>query len=88
MAVTGSPSWWGERFLGRPADDDLWVLADPAVIYRELREQVGFLAARLAAEGINSGSSVALCMHSAAATVTRACSALSPADQNRRGRRA
>ncbi|TCO59347.1 class I adenylate-forming enzyme family protein [Actinocrispum wychmicini] len=60
MAVTGSRSWWGERLLGRRHDDDLWVLADPAVTYGELREQVRLLAARLAAEGIGSGSSVAL----------------------------
>ncbi|MFE7275835.1 class I adenylate-forming enzyme family protein [Streptomyces sp. NPDC057623] len=62
MAVIGAPSWWGETFLGRRHDDDVWALADRAVTYRELREHVGFLAARLAAAGIGSGSSVALCM--------------------------
>lgn len=62
MAVIGAPSWWGETFLERRHHDDVWALADRAVTYGELREHVGFQAAKLAAEGIGSGSSVALCM--------------------------
>lgn len=61
-AVTGSPSWWGERLLDPWHDDDVWVLVDRAVTYGELREQVGLLVTQLANEGIGCGSSVALCM--------------------------
>jgi acyl-coenzyme A synthetase/AMP-(fatty) acid ligase/acyl carrier protein len=61
-AAVDSPSWWGERLLGRRDDDDVWVLADRAVTYRELRKQVGVVATRLAAEGVGYGSSVALRM--------------------------
>lgn len=62
MAVTGSPSWWGERLLERWPDDDVWALAGSAVTYGELREHVRRLAARLAAEGVGTGSSLALCL--------------------------
>ncbi|MEU4565458.1 class I adenylate-forming enzyme family protein [Micromonospora sp. NPDC023956] len=62
MAAGGAPSWWGERLLRRWPDDDVWVLADRAVTYGELREQVRSLAATLAAEGVGRGSSVALRM--------------------------
>jgi acyl-coenzyme A synthetase/AMP-(fatty) acid ligase/acyl carrier protein len=62
VAVSGSPSWWGERLLGWQHDDDVWLLADRAITYGELREQVGLLATRLAVAGIGYGSSVALCM--------------------------
>ncbi|MEU5191587.1 class I adenylate-forming enzyme family protein [Streptomyces klenkii] len=62
MAIIGSPSWWGEGLLERQHDDDVWTLADRAVVYGELREHVGFLASRMAAEGIGRGSSVALRM--------------------------
>lgn len=61
-AGTGSPSWWGERLVGWQHDDDIWVMADRAVTYGKLREQVGLLATTLAAEGIGCGSSVALLM--------------------------
>lgn len=62
VAVAGSPSWWGEGLLGWQRDDDAWALVDRAVTYGELREHVGLLTARLAAEGIGRGSSVALRM--------------------------
>ncbi|MFD7617939.1 class I adenylate-forming enzyme family protein, partial [Streptomyces sp. NPDC059802] len=62
MGSIGSASWWGEGLTERQHDDDVWALADRAVTYGELREQIGFLAARLTAEGVGQGSSVALCM--------------------------
>ncbi|GAA1935338.1 AMP-binding protein [Kitasatospora viridis] len=57
-----APSWWGEQVLGRRPDEDVWALAERAISYGELRERVGALAVRLAAEGVGDGSSVALCM--------------------------
>ncbi|MDX3638427.1 class I adenylate-forming enzyme family protein [Streptomyces sp. MB09-02B] len=62
MGPAGSVSWWGEELLERSHDDALWAVADRAVTYRELRAQVASMAARLTAEGIGSGSSVALHM--------------------------
>ncbi|WP_405775478.1 acyl--CoA ligase [Streptomyces sp. NBC_01390] len=48
--------------MGRRRDDEVWALADRSVTYGELRERVGVLAARMAAEGVGRRSSVALYM--------------------------
>nr|AKC92649.1 putative actinomycin synthetase I adenylation domain protein [Amycolatopsis sp. SANK 60206] len=60
MAAGSSPSWWGERLLGRWRDDDMWILTDRPVTYAELREAVRRQAETMASAGIGAGSSVAL----------------------------
>ncbi|MER5214843.1 class I adenylate-forming enzyme family protein [Streptomyces sp. NPDC002838] len=62
MSISTSAPWWGERLLARGRNDELWVLTDRGVTYRELRAEVTSLAAELAAAGIGPGSSVAIRM--------------------------
>ncbi|MGW6919364.1 class I adenylate-forming enzyme family protein [Kitasatospora sp. NPDC054939] len=55
-------TWWGERILGRGADDELWAVSSAPVTRARLRSRIPVLRQQFRDRGIGSGSTVVLRM--------------------------